>query len=227
MTAAKSDKISFIIPVSGPGVSVAEQEIYRVGAESKFAGYDELDIKKAVLVRRLLIDAVLSSPSYEKINSKDCAVLGKGPWNELSTIIYSEGLISSAEQLEQLIKIIIEINQESWSKYIGSHQAVPLLQSIPPEAFPAIKMQLESSLLFDPAEQLAKIKVPVLAIFGDKDTSVPVEKSVKAYKKAIHRSGNNDLTIKIFPEADHTICIAGDEHPDFYPFMIKWLRALN
>ena len=41
MAAAAYDDVAFIIPVSGPGVTPAEQEVYRVEAESKNAGFDK------------------------------------------------------------------------------------------------------------------------------------------------------------------------------------------
>lgn len=52
MTAASYEDVAFIIPVSAPGVSPAEQEVYRVEAESRAAGFDDEEITKAVLMRR-------------------------------------------------------------------------------------------------------------------------------------------------------------------------------
>jgi len=68
MAAAASDDVAFIIPVSGPGVTPAEQEVYRVEAESRAAGFDDDEIAKAVLMRRLMVDIVLVEPMYEGIN---------------------------------------------------------------------------------------------------------------------------------------------------------------
>jgi len=54
--------------VSGSGVSVAEQQIYNIEAESRAAGLSEHDIAKAVLFGRLLIDWQLVEPLYRQAN---------------------------------------------------------------------------------------------------------------------------------------------------------------
>jgi dienelactone hydrolase len=58
---------------------------------------------------------------------------------------------------------------------------------------------------FEPAPVLAKVRCPVLAMFGDKDTYLPVEKSAAIWKSAPERAGNRDVTVTIFPGADHSL----------------------
>lgn len=223
IAAAKSEDVAFIIPVSGPGVSVPEQEIYRVEAESRASGFSEEEIKKAVLIRRLLVDIVLSVPKYKSINKEEAENLGEGPWNNLISIAYPEKTLSNKEQLDLLIQSLEEINQESWSRFIGSHQVLPMIKSIPPDAFESVKRGMESTLLMNPEDYLKKIKVPVLALFGEADTSIPVEKSVQIYTSNI----SENLTINIFPGASHVITVNNTIHSDFYPITINWLKKLK
>lgn len=88
MAAAAFREVAFIITVSGPGVTPAEQEVYRVEAESKTAGFDADEVAKAVLMRRLMADIVLGKPMYAMINQSESQRLGTGPWDEVVEIIY-------------------------------------------------------------------------------------------------------------------------------------------
>lgn len=227
MAAAQSEKVAFIIPISGPGVSVPEQEVFRVEAESRAAAFSETDIQKAVLIRRLLLDELLTVPLYQALNEKDAKELGEGPWNELLPLVYGPEQVEPAVELKSLIRILESVHQESWSACIGTQQVVPMLQSLPPETFGSIKEQMEASLLFDPAEHLVRIKVPVLAIFGSDDTSVPVDKSIKIYRESLKKAGNKDLTVEVFPGADHQIRIDQEAAPGYYTTMTEWLKKLE
>ena len=82
---------------------------------------------------------------------------------------------------------------------------------------------------YDPVAVLEKVSVPVLEIFGEEDELVPVEKSVEIMRQAFERSGNKDVTFKIFPGADHGITVfsrRGERQfaPGYVEAMIGWLE---
>jgi len=54
-------------------------------------------------------------------------------------------------------------------------------------------------------EMLKKIRCPVLAIFGEKDTNVDWRKTAALYRQTIGANKNADLTIKTFPDGNHNI----------------------
>ena len=58
---------------------------------------------------------------------------------------------------------------------------------------------------YDPLPALEKVRCPVLAIFGDRDTFVPVPESILRWKQGLKTAGNNDVTIKVFSNADHSL----------------------
>lgn len=66
----------------------------------------------------------------------------------------------------------------------------------------------------------AEVRAPVLALFGSRDDVVPVQLSVQRLRAATAKSGNPDLTVKIF-DAGHTI----EQQPDFVPSMLRWARV--
>ncbi len=89
-----------------------------------------------------------------------------------------------------------------------------ILNSILPEgtnvdAF--INQQVEGSLrpwsLFfynhDPANELRKIKIPVLSLIGSKDVQVPPEMNHPPIRQALKEAGNRDFTIKELPGLNH------------------------
>ncbi len=57
----------------------------------------------------------------------------------------------------------------------------------------------------DAKEGLATIQHPTLAVFGDKDKNVDVAESMREYKRIFNESGNPNLTIKLYPNAQHSL----------------------
>ncbi len=61
---------------------------------------------------------------------------------------------------------------------------------------------------YDPAPAWAKVSCPVLAIFGDKDRSCPVEPSAEIIRTVADKAGNNDVTVRIIANASHNLTVA-------------------
>jgi pimeloyl-ACP methyl ester carboxylesterase len=54
-----------------------------------------------------------------------------------------------------------------------------------------------------------KVRCPVLVIYGDKDVSSgPPEPLVAVIRRGLAKAGNSDVTVHIFPDADHSLCQA-------------------
>jgi pimeloyl-ACP methyl ester carboxylesterase len=58
-------------------------------------------------------------------------------------------------------------------------------------------------IVFDPASALQKVKCPVLALNGEKDTQVLPKENLEAIEKALKAGGNQDYTIKLLPGLNH------------------------
>jgi hypothetical protein len=58
---------------------------------------------------------------------------------------------------------------------------------------------------YDAATYWRKVHVPVLFLYGEKDQRVPVAESVRKIKAALKAANNRRYTIKIFPNANHTL----------------------
>lgn len=56
-----------------------------------------------------------------------------------------------------------------------------------------------------PVPHLEKIKIPVLAIYGERDMIVDWRESARIYRASLKKAGNKDVTIVSFPGADHVL----------------------
>ena len=71
----------------------------------------------------------------------------------------------------------------------------------------------------DPVPALERLRCPVLAVFGARDTYIPVDASVTLMTEAFERGGNADVTIVVLPDADHWLRTEPRRaaHPDYVP----------
>ena len=149
--------IAFIIAVSVPVGTGAEQELYRVSKGLPADGFSEADTKKAVAFTRNRLELMKKGVPYQVV----------------------------AEMQEKVAK-------EPW---------FPPLGNLNKEAYAF----LQRNAFFSPLPLIKEIACPVLAIFGSKDTIVDVQASAGVYAQSLKRAGNRDVTVKIFPDADHVI----------------------
>lgn len=68
---------------------------------------------------------------------------------------------------------------------------------------PTATPEQDGSDRIDPRPLLEQVTCPVLAIFGEKDRNVPPTESARIFQEALGKAGNTEVTIKIFPQADH------------------------
>lgn len=63
--------------------------------------------------------------------------------------------------------------------------------------------ELRSFMFYDPAVALRKLKTPLLALNGAKDTQVPPQQNLPAIAAALKAAGNTDFTTKELPGLNH------------------------
>ena len=89
---------------------------------------------------------------------------------------------------------------------------------------------------FDPLPSYAKVTVPMLAVFGDRDAFVPVERSVALLRQALAQASNRDHQITILDHAAHGLWATDLDsshkaatttgfHADYFPTLERWLKA--
>jgi uncharacterized protein len=71
-------------------------------------------------------------------------------------------------------------------------------------------------LQHDPAKELEKVKVPVLALNGSNDLQVPAKMNLEAIEQALRKGGNNQVTIREYKKLNHLFQKSKTGHPDEY-----------
>jgi pimeloyl-ACP methyl ester carboxylesterase len=74
---------------------------------------------------------------------------------------------------------------------------------------------------FDPTSVLRAVRVPVLALFGEKDVQVPAKMNMQRMKEAFKKGGVRDFTIKVIPSANHLFQVAEKGTIDEYAMLPK------
>jgi hypothetical protein len=88
---------------------------------------------------------------------------------------------------------------------------------------------------FDPLPYWRKVKCPVLAIWGERDTMVPAKRSAELIEGALRSAGNTKYLVRVFPQARHGIDVPGKQRlpegwvdwqfaPGYVDLMIKWIK---
>jgi uncharacterized protein len=103
-------------------------------------------------------------------------------------LIRGTGTFEELDRLQQPVKIL------PW--FASVHQCDRIL-------FYAARRTIEQ----DTEPFWEKVRCPVLVIFGDKDTSSgPPDNLLAVIRRGLSKAGNQDVTVKIFPNADHSLC---------------------
>jgi pimeloyl-ACP methyl ester carboxylesterase len=200
--------VAFLISVSGAGVSVAEQQVHSIRAQSEAAGMAENDVSKAVLLGRLLIDWQLETPIYQGVNEADAQTLGEGPWSDFMALVYEPGQSSPADVLKQGIEILESIQDEPWAEFLYLKELyLPQMKGIPPEQVEAVKALLGPTLLEDPKGYW---------------TLQPSKVSAALYEEHLTAAGNQDYEIVVIPGEGHSI---GLWTPAYRQTLLEWLAA--
>ena len=108
----------------------------------------------------------------------------------------------TTDQLRQKLRALIEVRRKEFT------EAERALLQIDSDAIErGIQMSttpwFRSLMRQDPAAHLRRAKVPVLALFGEKDFQVHPEVNAAAVRKALSAAGNKDFEVEIYPRLNH------------------------
>jgi pimeloyl-ACP methyl ester carboxylesterase len=103
---------------------------------------------------------------------------------------------------EQLQAVIQEARGERWLSYTN-----------PPNDLPRLQQTYGAIMTYDPVPALAKLHMPVLALWGDKDTYLPVRETVANFRSAMGKAGNTDYVVEVFSNCSHSLLQTGTGSP--------------
>jgi fermentation-respiration switch protein FrsA (DUF1100 family) len=94
-------------------------------------------------------------------------------------------------------------------------------------------------LAYDPQPTLAQLRIPVLAINGDKDVQVIAEQNITGIVSSMQEGAAEQLTTRIFPGLNHLFQAATTGqvseyaqieqtiHPEVLEYVSTWIKALR
>jgi fermentation-respiration switch protein FrsA (DUF1100 family) len=114
---------------------------------------------------------------------------------------------------------------EGWLGYVNA-----------PSSLESLVWHARNVLDYDPMPALERLRCPVLAVYGELDTIVPVGFHRGRMEKALQRAGNTDVTVTTFPKANHNFfsAITGGPGevprlrgfvPGYFDSRVDWLLA--
>jgi dienelactone hydrolase len=103
---------------------------------------------------------------------------------------------------EQIQKIMAEARGDSWLAYTN-----------PPATLERLRQVYELTMTYDPVPALEKLKIPVLAVWGAKDTYLPVPETIKVFERAMAEAGNRDYVVKLYPGGNHSMLVSETGSP--------------
>jgi uncharacterized protein len=186
--AATMGEVAFVIAVSGPGMTPAAQELYRVEHELRADGFGDDQVERALGVTRACQEALRAGRPAGEILDETKSVQG-----------------------------------EPWFGRLLLHEATPEV------------LEFDGRIQdFDPVPVLERVRCPLLGIWGARDLLVPAHHSLATFAAALAKSGNPNVRLEIFPEADHGLRRAATgglnpaeraHVPGFFPSMTGWIRG--
>lgn len=208
MAAARSDSVAYIVLLAGPGMPSVE----------------------LLALQGKLIGMAGGTPAEKAERSAKASqeILGMirddKPAEELRAAIRRETELEAADEPE-----IAKLSPEAREKKIAEMVDAQMAQVGSP--------WMKRFLHIDPTIALAKVRVPMLALNGEKDLQVPPKENLAGIKAAAEKAGIRDVTIRELPGLNHLFqtCKTGapSEYADieetFAPaaldVMTRWIRV--
>ena len=101
----------------------------------------------------------------------------------------------------ELVRANEKARTQPWSRFVFDVGLPPDTTLDPPGAY-------------DPAPILQRLRVPILAIYGERDNRVLGAGNARLMENYLRRARNPDFTVKVFPRANHDILDVGDWNPN-------------
>jgi pimeloyl-ACP methyl ester carboxylesterase len=192
IVASRSDDVAYIICIAGAGQTGEEGFITQNELISKLEGATEKDIEELTQIQKQLFELIRKDENPDKFKPLLMRMANKHMKIQGKRGEREEGDIKRA--LEEKTGCLLTLYGSPWGRFF---------------------------LDYDPKPVLEKVKCPVLLLFGGLDQQVALEPNKRAMIESLKRGGNNDITIKIFPKANHVFQSAITGHPSEYAKLPK------
>jgi pimeloyl-ACP methyl ester carboxylesterase len=181
MVATKTNAVSFIVLLAGPGITGADIILTQQEKIGKASGTDSATLQTMKAFNRGMFDIITKSSNPDALQPQLTAYLQQ-KLKDMPQYVQSSGMAE-----EELVKTMAGQFTGTWMQYFLRHDPVPVLE---------------------------KVKVPVLALNGEKDLQVLPKENLEAIRKALAK--NKNATVKELPGLNHLFQEAQTGHPQEY-----------
>jgi uncharacterized protein len=121
---------------------------------------------------------------------------------------FSEGDIKKGFEFMRL-KYEVARTGKDWNELQSTMDAARgeawLGYTSPPNNLERLQQTYQATMTYDPIPAIERLRIPILAMWGGKDTFVPVARTVAAFNRAMTKAGNKNYVIKIYPNGSHSL----------------------
>jgi hypothetical protein len=192
LAAARSNDVAFIVLMSGMGVTGERILLDQAELIGRAGGASDADLATEAALQKRIFSAARSGAGWDEVKA--------------------DAHLAAIERLKAL-----PAEQRAAIGDLDAYADRMIAGQLAMARSPWFKFFID----FDPATTLTKVRCPVLALFGEKDMQVPAESNRKAIAEALARGGNGDVTVKVFPGANHLYQQATSGSPSEYPTLAK------
>lgn len=173
VAATLGDEVAFVIAMAGPGLPYAEVVVSQVERIAAASGASAEEIAEAVALQRETVALALAED-----------------WAGLE-----------AKLIEIATIQVAALPDEQRAQIADPEGLIAQQAAINLATFQTPWMRL--FLAYDPRVDLRRVTAPVLALFGGLDVQVDVEHNRGPLEAALAEAGNDDVTVVVFPRANH------------------------
>ena len=174
LVATQRDDIAFVVLMAAPAVTGEALLRAQLVEILKADGATQEQIEQAQAQQELVLRAVAT---------------GKG-WDEVEAAV--------RETVRQRIEALSEASRNAIGD-IDRYFDIIIQEQMKSAKSPWLRFFVE----YDPVPALAGLTVPVLALYGELDTQVPVELNATAFSEIVTGAGNLDYTVATLAQANH------------------------
>jgi pimeloyl-ACP methyl ester carboxylesterase len=187
MVAGRSSDVAFVIMLAGPGLPGSRVLCSQIDRVARAFGVQQATIERYV---RLIQTAAETLREQPDMSFARASLMG----------LFTEYLAQTTEA---------ERSELARSGYVMPDNPAGFADGI---SLPWMK----DFLLYDPYEDLRRVRCPVLSVIGEKDMQVNAAANSTAIRKAFEDGGNHDATVMILPGLNHLLQTAPTGSPAEY-----------
>ncbi|MBN2379871.1 alpha/beta fold hydrolase [candidate division WOR-3 bacterium] len=209
MAAAQNPNVAFIITMAGEAVPGDELLPEQLELTMKAEGKSAEEIAEQLEMQKKTLQAARSQEGFDEVEAAVKAIIE----DEVDKLPRAQrkALGDKDAHVAKVTEAQMEMVKSAWFEFF---------------------------VTYDPRTDLAKVKCPVLALFGAKDVQVPAASQSKALEETFSKAGKTNYRIKVFTDANHLFQkaetggvseyakLAKEFHPGFLDTVSAWILGL-